>query len=402
MNMPKLYALLPCLFGIEAALKEEVLQLGYAKDAIETFDGEIRVSLGSDYVSELFRLNLELRCAERVRLEIARIPGVVDFDSFFNLTANLPWEIFVPRGAQIRVDGSSRKSKLFGVPSLQSLAKKAIINRLLEAWQIKDGRISEDRRRGEIRIHFSFVSDSLSLSIDSSGEGLHKRGYRPLTHEAPLRETVAAAILYYTHFQNILRFHETLYDPCCGSGTFLIEAALIMAKIAPGLKRSFALETLPIAEPARFASLREEARARIQRDPSAKLAASDISTRAIQDAIANAERAGVAELIDFKQCDLTQLGETSLRRWPGGPGLILTNLPYGERLGDQESARKLTETLLDLSFKSTGASWQLAFLQLDEAMPDDAPRADKKRKVYNGQMAVTLHQYFKHRLRTQR
>ncbi|MDO5733990.1 MAG: hypothetical protein Q4P08_02505 [Eubacteriales bacterium] len=391
------YALLPCLFGIEAALKNELLDLGYSKSDLSVDDGLVKVKLGSDWVSELFKLNLELRTAERVRLELFTAE-VSDFDAYFELVKSFNWQDWIRPGEAFTINGSSRKSKLFGVPALQSLAKKAIVESLLKAWNLK-GQLAEDKKIGEVRINFAFNQDQLSFSLDTSGEGLHKRGYRPLNHSAPLRETVAAAILYYAHYKNVIRFNEKLYDPFCGSGTFLVEAASILSNKAPGLDRSFAMERANFAQPVKFARLRTQAKRLWQPEliKPGLINGSDLYASILQDAEQNLSRAGFKSMVDLRQRDFLQLTAKGLDSWPQGPGLLVANPPYGERLGEVETALELTEKLLAVGLDSKlNEPWQLAFIQAAEGAEEICKAADRKRKLYNGSIQVKLYQYFKH------
>ncbi|MDO5737836.1 MAG: N-6 DNA methylase [Eubacteriales bacterium] len=391
------YALLPTVFGVEAACKAELLDLGYKPAAIEVSDGQLKLKLGENWQSELFRLNLSLRTAERVRLEILSAE-ITEFEDYYETLKAFNFEDWILPGQRIKIKGSSRKSKLFAVSSLQSLGKKAIVDRLLAKRHKGSSYLEERADASEIDFYFSFIRDKLSLSIDTTGPALHKRGYRPLNHLAPLRETLAAAILYYAHYENSLRFEEALYDPFCGSGTFLIEAAMIAKQMAPGLRRQFSMEALAFAKKSEFAKLRQELEAKISRDYKLRIYGSEISQKVLEVAAENIRRAGLAEAgIELKQIDFRQLKSNSLHRWPGGRGLIVANLPYGERLGEEAEARDLTKMLLDLALAEKGErAWQLAFLQLPKIMPRNLPRADRQRKLYNGSMAVQLYQYYRH------
>ena len=253
---------LTTLFGIEALTADELTGLGYPREQLTISDGQVRLDPGDEPGSfsqtalAIARLNVRIRTAERVLVELASYPAA-DFDTLFDSARSLPWEDWIAPGAAFTVNGYSRKSALFGIPACQSLIKKAIVSRLLAArGQSPDSRLAEDPSVGLLRIQFGIVSDQVSMMVDTSGEGLHKRGYRPLQHEAPIKETLAAAMLMVSRFAPFS--DEAVVDPCCGSGTIPIEAALLAFGIAPGLNRPFAGEHWPIVGAQPFRQAREE------------------------------------------------------------------------------------------------------------------------------------------------
>lgn len=391
------------LFGIEALTAEELTDMGYARDNITVIDGQVQLK-ADDLPLAVARCNVFLRTAERVLVELAEYPAS-DFNTLFDRARNLPWEDWIAPGSAFVVNGYSRKSALFGIPSCQSLIKKAIVARLLAArGQAADSHLFEDPTLGMVKIQFGIVNDQVSMMVDTSGDGLHKRGYRPLQHEAPIKETLAAAMLMVSRFQPF--GDEAMIDPCCGSGTLPIEAAMIACRIAPGLNRPFAGEQWPVIGSAPFRLAREEAMARMNLTPAGQpfIFGSDLAPRAIEVSEANARRAGVEQIIRFRQGDLMTLTPAALTEWTGfSRHLVICNPPYGERLLDIEQAEAIYDGLgrnfLDQGMARPG-------IRLSVISPDGnfenivGGRADKRRKLYNGMIRCTLFHYFKQR-RTQ-
>lgn len=390
------------LFGIEAAVADELKALGYDRTAITVQDGQVLLDTGSDPAAvreAVARTNIWLSTAERVLLELAEFP-VPDFDHLFDRTAQMPWEQWIRPGMMILVKGYSRKSKLFGVPSCQRLIKKAIVRRLLRVNGLSDDETwPEDPAKGAIQIQFGIVNDQIHLMVDTSGDGLHKRGYRPLQHEAPIRETLAAAMLRFAHFR--ADGSETLLDPCCGSGTIAIEAALMASGRAPGLQRSFAAESWFFIGKEPFSAVREAAAAQPLKSPPEHpfIFGSDISADAVAIARSNAERAGLADWIGWQRHDLYDLNDQVISEWTGsGRLLILCNPPYGERLLDPKQADDMIRQLsqLFLNHGKARRPYRLAVISPQETFEDLAGgTADKRRKLYNGMIRCTLYQYFR-------
>lgn len=395
-----LRALLPCLFGLEAALKAEIEAMGFPADRITGRNGQVEVDLSdNNWREELYRLNLWSRIAERVRLEL--FTGEAhDFDQFFDTIEAFAWEDWIEPKAAFDVNGSSLKSKLYGIPSLQGLAKKAIVNRLMRVRKVKGDYLEEDPEVFQHEVYFALNRNQLSVSLDTSGEGLHKRGYRPLTHLAPLRETTASGILFYSFYERYGSEGEKLYDPFCGSGTFLIEGAMLLADKAPGLDRTFSLDGAHYFDPAIARELKAEAAARFKPENIApgQICGSDVQGKVLQEAGKNIRRAGFEKSIELRQRDITQLTPKGLLEWPGAPALILANPPYGERLMTENQALGLTLDLVDLVFEDGQLrdDFRLSFLQKDRRVETKRRPADKRRKLYNGSLPVTLFQYFRH------
>lgn len=391
------------LFGIEAVTARELTGLGFQQEQMQVSDGQVAVTVNDDrsqVARAVARCNLHLATAERVLLQLAVFPAI-SFDALFDATRALPWETWLPRGYAFHINGYSRKSRLFGVSACQSLVKKAIVDRLLSAWHLPVGsQLPENRDTGFLRVQFAIVADQVSLMIDTSGDGLHKRGYRPLQHEAPIRETLAAAILQLARFKQ--DGTEALYDPMCGSGTFLIEAALMAARIAPGLNRPFAAEQWPLIGAQVFAQARAEARSQILQAPGHPfIFGSDLAERAVTVARANAERAGVQNWLDFRQADMLDIKAASLPKITGHERhLVVCNPPYGERLLDEEQATALYRGLCHNYLSHGKARPDIRFFVItpfDRFEQLAGGPADKRRKLYNGMIKCTLYQYFKWR-----
>lgn len=399
--------ILTTLFGIEALTAGEIEGLGYARSQINVSDGQVRLDTGDGpdaataAATAAARLNVNIRTAERVLVQLAEFPAS-DFDTFFDSARSLPWQDWIAAGAAFTVNGYSRKSALFGIPACQSLLKKAIVSRLLAARGMgMDSRLPEDPAIGLVRIQFGIVSDQVSIMVDTSGDGLHKRGYRPLQHEAPIKETLAAAMLMVSRFEPFS--DEAMVDPCCGSGTLPIEAALLAFGIAPGLNRPFAGEHWPVIGPEPYRLAREEAMARmdLSAPESPFIFGSDISPKAVEVAQTNARRAGVEQFVRFRTADLTRLNPAELQRWTGHPRqLVICNPPYGERLLDLQQAEALYQSIGDI-FLDRGMARpgiRLSVISPHEQFEKFAGGyADKRRKLYNGMIRCTLYHYFKQR-----
>lgn len=390
------------LFGVESVVADELVALGYPRDQITVSDAQIVLDPGSqaEAAIALARANVWLRTGERVLASLGSFTAC-DFDTLFDQTKALTWEEWIPRGAEFIVNGYSRKSTLFGIPSCQRIIKKAIVGRLLRASGLpEDATLPENPSAGSVRIQFSIVADEVTFMVDTSGDGLHKRGYRPLRHEAPIRETLAAAMLSLSRYQP--QSDEVLFDPFCGSGTFPIEAAMIATRMAPGRARRFAGEDWPLVGQTAFARAREEARDLYQA-PGRDLPfifGTDIAPAAIRIASENAARAGVAELIRFETADAMILSTDRMRTLTGHDRfLVVGNPPYGERMLDLQQANDLIVGIGKTFFEQGKARRDL---RLSFISPEDGFErliggpADKRRKLYNGMIKCTMYHYFKH------
>lgn len=362
-----------CLFGLEAALGQSIDALGYKRT--ETMDG--RVTFEGD-VAAAARASVNLRYAERVYLTLGSFEAVT-FDEVFEGVKALPLEDVIGKRDAFPVKGHSIKSRLFSVPDLQRIIKKAAATRLGAAYGLAT--LPEDGVK--YQLEFFLFKDRLTLMIDLSGEGLHKRGYRPERVAAPLRETLAAECVRISRPRDDVLFR----DPFCGSGTLAIEAAMMMKNIAPGAARRHAAEEFPIFPEKLWREAREEAKA-AERKTSFRAFASDIDPECVRIARESARRAGVEDMIDFAVMDARDVTTGGVR------GTIVTNPPYGERLMTVKDAEKLYREI-GKSFSSLG-KWQMYILTSHEKFGDFfGRRADKVKKLYNGMIPCYLYEYFK-------
>ncbi len=363
-----------CLFGLEKFLGDEIEALGYKK--LETING--RVTFSGDFAAAA-RCNLWLRCAERIYIKMGSFTART-FGELFEGTKSLPFENWVGREDAFPVKGHSIKSRLFSIPDCQSIIKKAVAQRLDDVY----GLCWFPETCVKYQIEFFILKDVVTLMIDTSGIPLHKRGYRPAGGAAPLRETLAAALVINSRpRENLL-----LWDPFCGSGTIAIEAAMIMTKRAPGLYRHFAAEKFPQIPPEIWQSAREEALSLIDESTRFEAYASDIDENIISVATANAHRARVAKRVKIFAADALSI------RAQGRRGTIVSNPPYGERLLSNEQVERLY-TLIGKHFRSL-SPWQVYILSSHEQFDRFyGRRADKVRKLYNGMIPCYLYQYFK-------
>lgn len=361
-------------FGLEAVVKREVADLGYKVLKVE--DGKVTY-MGNE--STIVRSNLWLRCAERVLLKMGAFK-VLSFEELYQQTKALPWEEWITEDGKFTVTGSSVKSKLFSVPDCQSIVKKAVVDRLKSFYQ-KDW-FSETG--AEYTIKVTILKDIAVLTIDTSGTGLHKRGYRVKDVAAPIKETLASAMVQLSFW----KANRLLVDPFCGSGTIPIEAAMIAKNIAPGLNRKFVSEEWPSIPTHLWKEERKKCFNSISHDLQLNIQASDINPYAIRAAKENAIEAGVDDCIEFKCMPASDL----LIKEPYG--IIICNPPYGERIGEKEKLVNIYEDLKHLLIDEK--TWSLYLLTADnrfEAFYSDKP-ANKRRKLYNGRIQVTYYQYY--------
>jgi putative N6-adenine-specific DNA methylase len=359
-------------FGLESIVVRELKKLGYENLAVENG----RISFTGDE-RDVARCNIWLRTADRVLIEAARF-NTIDFEDLFQGTLKVSWENIVPNDGKMHITGKTVRSKLFSLSACQSVVKKAVI----EAMKRKYGP-SEFPETGPVyKIEVSLINDVASLTIDTTGPGLHKRGYRQDAGEAPLRETLAAGIVLLSGWKP----DRVLADPLCGSGTIAIEAALIGKNIAPGLKRSFVSETWwQIPEPI-WSSVREEAREQIN-DISFQILASDIDALVLRKARGNAERAGVSDLIAFQKLSVDEF------RSRKNYGYIICNPPYGERLSETNEVEELYRTM-GQTFSQLDR-WSFFILTAHSGFQQSfGKKATRNRKLYNGMIQCYLYEYF--------
>lgn len=370
----KIQLVATCLFGLEKLLGEEIDALGLKR--VETIDG--RVTFEGE-LADIPRANIFLRTAERIYIKMGSFPAKT-FEELFEGTRNIPWERYISRNDAFPVKGHAIKSTLFSVPDCQSIIKKAMVNRLGNIYGI-----SWFEEIGvKYQIEFFIFKDIATLMIDTTGTALHKRGYRPAAGAAPLRETLGAAIAMTTRpRENVL-----LWDPFCGSGTIVIEAAMMMKGIAPGLNRRFAAEQFGIVTPEAWKNARAEARAMIKSDTEFEAWGSDIDLECLEYAKANASRAGVDDIVKFFRADARRIEKPDRR------GTLVCNPPYGERLMTEDEVDRLYQQI-GRNF-ATFDPWQMYVLTSSERFERlFGRRADKVRKLYNGMIPCNLYQYFK-------
>ncbi|WP_419724612.1 THUMP domain-containing class I SAM-dependent RNA methyltransferase [Terrisporobacter petrolearius] len=373
--MKKEYTLVaPCFFGVEKMLNREIQNLGY--EIIKTEDG--RVTYKTDEAG-IAKSNIYLRCAERVHLKVAEFEAK-SFDELFEGTKKVNWAKYIPFGAQFPISkASSIKSKLYSTPDIQSIVKKAIVESLKKSY-LETGLLKEDKEKYPI---FVFIhKDKVTLTIDTSGTALHKRGYRERANKAPIRETLAAAIMELVPW----RPGRTLVDPMCGSGTLLIEAAMKGINMAPGMNREFISESWRIMDKKIWWDVRREAYAKVDEDIEFKIYGYDIDEEALEIARENAEIAGVADYIEFNYGDATEF--TSNEEY----GFIVTNPPYGERLEDADTVKMLYKQL-GYTFRKL-KNWSYYLITSYEDFENEfGEEASRRRKLYNGMLKSNLYQY---------
>lgn len=365
-----------CLFGLEGLLGEEIDSLGYKR--IETIDGRVTFEAPKEAIAIC---NLRLRTAERVLIKLGSFKAY-SFDNLFEGTKKLPWSDFIGKNDAFPVKGHSIRSKLFSIPDCQKIIKKAIVNSLGEKYKIRIFSETEVK----YQVEFFILNDTATLMIDTTGAGLHKRGYRAVAGAAPLRETLAAAMVKLSR----MRDNVIICDPLCGSGTIAIESAMQACNIAAGLRRSFVSEDFPLLSKKVWTDEREKAKSEIT-SPLTKIFGSDIDPEMITLAKENAKKAGVANCIDFRVADAREFKSPI----PDARGTIISNPPYGERLGDLSQARELCKAL-GKNFQSEIPNWQMYIITSDELFERYlGRRADKKRVLYNGMIKCNLYQFFK-------
>lgn len=404
--MAKLELIATATFGLEAVVKREIGQLGYkilrSEDAKITFLGDERA---------IVRANLWLRSADRVLVKLGEFQAQ-SFEELFQQTKALAWEQWIPEDGKFVVTGTSVKSKLHSVPDCQSIVKKAIVEKLKETylcdWFAETGAL--------YTVKATLLKDRVTITLDTSGAGLHKRGYRVKTVDAPIKETLAAALVQLSFWKE----GRLLCDPFCGSGTIPIEAAMIAANIAPGLSRRFAAEAWEAIPKEIWKEERSAAFRAMKSDADIRIEASDISRLAVAAAKANAEEAGVDEYIRLRVAPVsalekihqTSMAADSTAAADGTPaaggtaadgiplpaaepyGIIIANPPYGERIGEKEAIRGIYADLR--RFLDQNPTWSLYLITSDKEFEKQfrpAP-ADRRRKLYNGRIETCFYQYF--------
>ena len=365
---------IPCLLGLESIIANEMKELG-AENVISE-NGRV---LFSGDETMLARANICSRYSERIQILVGEFYAR-SFEELFQGTKALPWEEWIGAYDAFPVKGYSLNSTLFSVSDCQSIIKKAVVERMKSkygiSWFDETGPIHQ--------IQFSIMKDKVSLLIDTTGAGLHKRGYRPQANAAPLKETLAASLCNLAR----LRSYHTLYDPMCGSGTILIEGAMMVHNIAPGVNRYFSAERWDVIDERVWTEERNRARDLVNYDTDFIAYGSDIDEDALEIAKINAKRAGVERKIRFEKADIRDFAPKSEK------GTVICNPPYGERLLDIEQAQKLYKIMGEKFIQKRG--WAYYVISPSEEFEKEFGRkADKRRKLYNGMIKCQLFMYFK-------
>lgn len=374
--MAKFNYVATCLFGLERLVGEEIDELGYERT--NTIDGRVYFRGNEDAVA---RCNINLRCAERLYIELSRFTAE-SFTELFDNVKKIPWEMIIGEKDAFPVTGHAIKSKLYSVPDCQSIIKKAIVARLSEKYGIE----WFDETGITYKVEFFILNDTVSIMLDTSGVALHKRGYRTASGGAPLRETLAAALVKLSRPRENVR----IWDPFCGSGTIAIESALIMTGTAPGINRNFCAEKYAFLPKKIWENARREARKKVNFETEFRAFASDIDPAVLKIARENIKRAGMEKYIKTFVKDAREISNDDVRT------TIVCNPPYGERLDNIRTAREL--------YKSIGKNfpklspWQIYIMTSEEEFEKlYGVKADKVRKLYNGMIKCNFYQYFKRR-----
>lgn len=372
MKMVELIA--PCHFGLEAVLKKEILDLGYEIRQVE--DG--RVTFLGDMEAVCYG-NVFLRTAERILLKVGKVHAET-FDELFEGTKALPWENYIPVNGKFWVTkATSIKSKLFSPSDIQSIMKKAMVERLKARYGVSW--FAEDGAQYPVRVFF--MKDEATIGIDTSGVSLHKRGYRLMTAKAPITETLAAALILLTPW----RGDRILVDPFCGSGTFPIEAAMMAAHMAPGMNRSFVAETWENLIPKKlWYHAMDEASELMDTEIEVDIQGYDIDGEVVKAARENARNAGVDHLIHFQRRPVSELNH------PKKYGFIITNPPYGERIEEKEHLPALYREMGE-AFGRLDSWSEYVITSYDQAEKYIGRKADKNRKIYNGMLKTYYYQF---------
>lgn len=372
MNHMELIA--PCHFGMEAVLKREIQELGYEVSQVE--DGKVTFLGDAQAIADA---NVFLRTTERILLKVGQVKATT-FEELFEATKALPWENYIPKDGKFWVaKANSIKSKLFSPSDIQSIMKKAIVERLKGVYHVEW--FPEDGAQYPIRV--SFMKDVATIGLDTSGVSLHKRGYRQMVVKAPITETLAASLIMLTPWNQ----DRILVDPFCGSGTFPIEAAMMAADMAPGMNRSFLAEDWKNVIPRKcWYQSHEEAMDRVNTKIQTDIQGYDIDGEAIKAARANAKMAGVDHMIHFQQRAVKDL------RHPKPYGFLITNPPYGERLEEKQALPALYHEIGE-SY-SRLEKWSMYLItSYEHAERDIGRKADKNRKIYNGMLKTYYYQF---------
>lgn len=372
--MERIELIAPCHFGMEAVLKREILDLGYDVSKVE--DGKITF-IGD--MEAVCYANVFLRSAERILIKVGTVHAET-FDELFEGTKALPWEQYIPENGRFWVaKATSIKSKLFSPSDIQSIMKKAMVERLKSVYH-KEW-FTEDGPSYPIRV--AFMKDEAVIGLDTSGESLHKRGYRRLTSKAPITETLASALILFTPWKK----DRILVDPFCGSGTFPIEAAMIAANIAPGMSRSFLAEQWSnLVTKKSWYNAMDEAQELVDDKIETDIQGYDIDPNVVKAARENARLAGVDHLIHFQQRPVSALNH------PKKYGFVITNPPYGERIEEKANLPQLYREIGE-AFQRLDCWSEYVITAYEDAEKYIGKKADKNRKIYNGMMKTYFYQF---------
>lgn len=369
----KLELIATATFGLEAVVKREIQNLGYkiikSEDAKITYMGDERA---------IVRSNLWLRSADRVLLKMGEFKAYT-FEELFQQTKAIPWEELIPIDGKFTVTGTTVKSKLYAISSVQSIVKKAIVERMKEYYCVDH--FEESGAAYTVKV--TILKDNVTLTIDTSGAGLHKRGYRICDVAAPIKETLAAAMVQLSFWKE----GRLLMDPCCGSGTIPIEAAMIGRNIAPGLNRNFVSEEWDMIPTEIWKEERKKAFSEINYDADMRIFAFDVDTKAIEAATENAIEAGVDDCIIFKRMNMNKIEAKEKS------GIIITNPPYGERIGEAKQIEGIYHKYRE--FFAENPTWSLFMVTTDKEVENKimGRPADRRRKLYNGRLEVCYYQF---------
>jgi putative N6-adenine-specific DNA methylase len=379
--MDKLTLIATCAFGLEAVIKRELTALGF--EGLKASEGKVEFQAAPE---EIPTANLWLRCADRVFLKLGEFQALT-FEELFEQTKSLPWEDWITPDGKFTVNGKSVKSQLGSISACQAIVKKAVVEKLKahyhQDWFEESG--------AKFTIQVALFKDTATLSIDTSGAGLNRRGYRTQAGAAAIKETLASALVQLSFWNR----ERLLIDPMCGSGTILIEAAMLGKNIAPGLNRSFASEEWPGIPSKAWRVARLKAYESVDKNSELELFGYDIDPKVIEAARINARKAGVGNDILFEQKDVHDL-------WIDKQyGVLISNPPYGIKLGEFKQMNDIYISLNKTFKKKTG--WSVYILTADKKFPDYFKRAnpDRVRKLYNGQIEVNYYQYYGERPREQ-
>lgn len=370
--MSKLTLIATTAFGLEAVVARELENLGYTDRMTE--NGRVTFAGDEEAVA---RCNLWLRSADRVLIKMGEFKAE-SFEELFQGVKKLPWDEILPENAEFPVTGKSVKSKLFSVPDCQAITKKAVVEKI----KTKYSREVFEETGAKYKIEVSLLNDIATLTIDTTGPGLNKRGYRRIAGEAPLKETLTAAIINISYWKS----GRILLDPMCGSGTIPIEAALIAKNQAPGLHRNFVSESWEILPSGVWTRAREEAKCLIKPARKGLISGSDIDPKNVELSLLHAKEAGVSDIVSFKKADVRQF--SSKEKF----GFIITNPPYGERLGNTKEVERLYENIGKVFSRLD--NWSYYIITSNPSFERlFGKKADRRRKLYNGRLECQLYQY---------